>query len=57
MSRRNPSRSVRVVSFDCGSPCFSRHTFGSLRVHGVPAELKHFVRQRRSSAIAKSEWE
>ena len=53
--RRFPTRSIRVVSFEDGSPCLSRFTFGSLQVTGMPTDVEHFVRRRRSSAIGVSE--
>ena len=53
--RRTPTRTVRAISFEGGIPCFSRYTFGSLRVSGVPADVEHFVRRRRSSAVGISE--
>ena len=51
MSRRTPTRCVRAISFEGGSPCFSRYTFGSLQVTGMPQDVEHFVRRRRSSAV------
>ena len=48
--RRFPSRSIRVVSFEAGTPCLSRFTFGSLQVSGMPTDVEHYVRRRRSSA-------
>ena len=53
--RRNPTRTVRAVAFDGGSPCFSRFTFGSLQATGMPQDVEHFVRRRRSSAVGISE--
>lgn len=50
--RRTPTRSVRAISFSGGSPVLSRYTFGSLRVAGVPADVEHFVKRRRSSSLA-----
>jgi hypothetical protein len=50
--RRTPTRSVRAISFSGGSPVLSRYTFGSLRVAGVPTDVEHFVKRRRSSALA-----
>lgn len=49
--RRTPTRTVRVVSFDCGTPCRTRFTFGALQVAGVPEDVRHYVRRRRTSAI------
>ena len=49
--RRNPTRTVRAISFDRGNPCFNRFTFGSLQVCGMPQDVEHFVRRRRSSAV------
>jgi hypothetical protein len=50
--RRTPTRTVRTISFAASTPVLSRHTFGTLRVAGVPADVEHFVKRRRSSALA-----
>jgi len=49
--RSSPSRSVRAVSFECGTPTLSRYTFGSLQVTGMPTDVVHYVKRRRSSAV------
>ena len=48
-------RTTQRVSFEAGSPCFSRYTFGSLQVTGMPTDVIHFVKRRRSSAVGISE--
>ena len=53
--RRTPTRTVRAIAFDGGSPTFSRYTFGSLQVTGMPQDVEHFVRRRLSSAAGISE--
>ena len=53
--RRTPTRTIRVASFEGGSPCLSRYTFGSLAVTGMPTDVEHFVKRRRSSAIGGAE--
>lgn len=49
--RRAPTRTVRAVSFEAGSPTFSRFTFGSLQVSGTPTDVVHYIKRRRSSAV------
>ena len=44
-------RTTRRVSFEAGTPSFSRFTFGSLQVAGTPADVVHYVKRRRSSAV------
>ena len=50
--RRAFTRSVRAVSFTDGTPSISRFTFGSLGVAGVPTDVVHYIKRRRSSAAA-----
>ena len=49
--RVQPRRTTRRVSFEAGSPTFSRYTFGSLQVTGMPTDVIHYVKRRRSSAV------
>lgn len=48
--RRFLTRTTRRISFAASTPVLSRYTFGSLQVTGMPADVEHFVRRRRSSA-------
>ena len=47
--QRAPRRTVRT--FDVLTPQLSRYTFGSLGVVGIPDDVRHYVRRRRSTAV------
>ena len=47
--QRAPRRTV--PSFQVLTPQLSRFTFGSMGVVGIPDDVQHYVRRRRSSAL------
>lgn len=48
--RTQPRRTVRAVSFEGGSPCFRRYTFGTLGSTSAVTEVIHGITRRRASA-------